>query len=206
MFDNAPEDERPEILIKSATMVISAALVMEYQLEATRVEIIVPMVLAREDAHPSMAFDENTVDHVRDYLQFAYTKVRVELFTANMERYQKMHKLYVPIDKLDYFPLDDLIRHMQNPEQEVTKEEAELAFQRDPMMSFSVMYAMSTLQVYATTFLPEMIAMRLPMSYQLWKNVILVDDEKRQKGNDIAEVAGVGRTLKLGLRNQVVGM
>ncbi len=206
MFDNAPMDDQPEILIKSATMVINAALVMEYQLDAAHVEEIVSMVLAREDAHPSMAFDENTVDHVRDYLQFAYTKVRTEIFTASMERYQAMHKLYVPLDKLDYFPLADLIRHMKNPEQEVTIEEAELTFQSNPMMSFAIMYAMSSHQVYATVPLPEFRSMMLPMSYQLWKNVILVDDEKLQKGDDIAEIGGVGKTVKLGLRNQVLGM
>ena len=206
LFDNAADAAKPAVLIKAGTMVISAALVMEYKMEPEQVDILVPMVLAKEDAHPSLAFDANTVDHVRDYLQFAYTFVRTEIFTASMERYQAMHKLYVPVDKLDYFPLNELIQHMKNPEQEVTIEEAELTFQRNPMMSFAIMYAMSSHQVYATVPLQEFRSMMLPMSYQLWKQVILVDDEKKAKGADIAEIGGVGKTLKLGLRNQVIGM
>jgi hypothetical protein len=206
MHDNASDAEKPEILVKAASMLSIAALVTEHRMDAVQVEIIVPMILAKPEAHPSHAFDGNTIDHVRDYLQFAYKFVRTEIFVASMEKYQAFHKLYVPVEKLDYFPLEELIKHIQNPEQEVTTEEADFAFQRDQMMSFAVMYAMSTHQVYETVPLPEFRPMMLPMSYQLWKQKILNPGKKLETSEDVVDVAGVGKVLKLGLKNQVLSM
>jgi|GEM_PF-2652566 len=209
MYDNTSEDDasaKNVILLEAAKNVVSAALVTEYRLDPVQVETVVELILAKPELHPSNAFDANTIDHVRDYLQYAYKLVRTELFVASMEKYQAFHKLYVPVDKLDYFPLEELIAHIKDPEREVTVEEAELAFQRDQMMSFAVMYAMSTHQVYETVPLPEFRPMMLPMSYQLWKQKILNPGEKLEKVDDLVDVGSVGKTLKLGLKNQVLGM
>lgn len=203
-YDRAPMEQQSALLIALVKPVLIAALVTEYSLEQTLVEEIVEIVLARPDSDPSNAFDENTVDHTSDFLQFAFKKIRVEIFTACMEKYQKIHRLYVPVEKLDYFPLDEVIRHMKNPGEEVTREEAEFVFQRDPMQSFSVMYAMSTHQVYETVPLPEFRPMMLPMSYQLWKQVILNPDEKMEKAESITDTLGSSKILKLGMKNQSI--
>ena len=205
LHDNAADGAaKDEVLVRAAKMVCLSALVTEHAISPEGAERMLDIKFAKPEAQPINAFDVNTIDHVRDYLQFAYKHIRTEIFVASMEKYQAIHKLYVPVEKISYFSDNDIIEQMLHPEQLPSIEEAELEFQKNPMIAFAIMYAMSTHQVYATVPLPEFRSMMLPMSYQLWKSTILSDEMKNAKATDLADVTTVGKTVKLGLKNHVV--
>ena len=203
MYDNAAAGAKAEILINAAKPIMASVLVTEHHIDPERVEDLVEKVFMKPMLHPSQAFNEETIDHVKDYLQHAYRETRLEIFSANMQRYQKMHRIYVPLEKLDYFSVDEIIAELDDPECVVTKEEAELAFQRDPSMAFTIMYAMSGHQIFQTVQIPDFRAMMLPMSYQLWKRIIL---EPAEQAGEIESgslaTAGMAKKLQSSLRKQ----
>lgn len=203
MYDNAAAGEKDEILINATKPIMASVLVTDHHIRPDRVEDLIAKVFQDPKLHPSQAFNEETIDHVKDYLQHAYKEVRLALFTANMRIYQKIHRRYEPVEKLDYFSVDDLLSEMENPDRIVTQEEAELAFQRDPMMAFAIMYAMSSHKIFDTVQIPEFRAMFMPMAYQLWKKVILEPSEQAGEieGGSL-EAAAIAKKTRAALRNQ----
>ncbi len=201
-FDKTHDAERPGFLISAALPLISSALIAEQDVSKEFAAVLVSEILNRPDADPTNAFNERTVDHVADYFQYAYKKVRIEIFVASMEEFQAFHKLFVPVERVRFFPEEILLRRLKTPSYTPTMAEASAAFQVEPMTSFSIMYAMSTHQVFSTVPLPEFRAMMLPMSYQLWKQEILTP--KDVAGDLTTDDVANSKSMKLALKDAVI--
>lgn len=177
IYDMATPAERSPYLISIAKRIFPEVLVADHDISAKFAPRLVAKILDRPDADPFLNLAKDAIHPVYDYLLYAYTKIRIELFITSMEEYQAYHKLFVPVERVRFFPEETLLRRMETPSYVPTIAEASAAFQLEPMTSFTVMYAMSSHQVFSTVPLPEFRSMMLPMSYQLWKQEILTPKE-----------------------------
>lgn len=198
LYDNAAEAEKSGILSDAASHLMTAVLIAEHDISEEFASQLVSIILSRPEARPEFILNDETIDHVRDYFRYAYDKVRIEIFVTSMEEYQAYHKIFVPVERIRFFPEETLLKRMQNSNAAPTMAEASAAFQLEPMTSFAIMYAMSTHQVFSTVPLPEFRAMMLPMSYNLWKQEIL-----SPKDSATSEIS-VEKTMKPLLKDVVL--
>lgn len=181
---------------QTARELIIKALVNDHRFPAIEAEKFVDLMISKPEFDPEQSITRDCIDLFGKYLEDAYTQIQVEYLKICMDVMNKVHAVYVPIEKLDYLPIEEVLEFAQHPEQEVTQEYAEMLFTRDPMRMFAEMYARSVLMVHDLVQLPDQKEMMKPMYYQLWKMIILNPGERDPQIDNGPGSMGIAKTMK----------
>lgn len=196
MYLNLEGAERDAYMRETAKGLLIKALVNEHKLPAIQSKEFVELMIQKPEFDPERSVTRDGLEPFGKYLEDAYTQIQVEYLKVCMDVMNRVHAVYVPVEKLDYLPIDEVLDFVKHPEREVTQEYAESLFVRDPMRMFAEMYARSVLMVHDLVQLPDQKEMMKPMYYQLWKMIILNPGERDPQIDNGPGSMGIAKTMK----------